>query len=48
MVKIEVEVRKSGSDNLVELRSAIRGGDEVEHDVLKARNVLEHRENAGY
>ena len=48
VVEIEVEVRKGGGDNPAELQSAVRGGDEVEHDVLRAGSVLEHREYAGY
>lgn len=46
VVKVEVEVRERGGDNPEELRLAVRGGDEVEHHILRARGVLQHREYA--
>jgi len=44
---MEGQVRERRGYDIPELRASVRGGDEVEHDVLRTRRVLQNGEHAG-
>ncbi|KAG4913782.1 hypothetical protein JHK82_054369 [Glycine max] len=43
---MEGEVRERRGDDAAKLSAAVHGGDEVEHDVLRTRHMLQHGEHA--
>ncbi|PON75384.1 hypothetical protein PanWU01x14_043510 [Parasponia andersonii] len=47
VVEVEAQVREGGGDDAPEVGVPVRGGDEMEDDVLRAGGVLEDGEDAG-